>query len=151
MRLARILLWIVATALSANQQLLSAKSIPFDSRFVSPDGSYAVDLVMIDKEQHFPITDLKTGSVDSAIVMPSLILYLRWTAQSRAFVTVEHISGGSYGRVVCLNGSKWASSEVAPPDDSTLNYKVISLEIKRDFVRFRFSVDYEKANRIPFA
>jgi len=152
MILGRILLSILAAALlCGNEEVLSAKSVPFNARFVSPDGSHAVDFVMIDKEWHFRITDLKNGQVDDSIVMPSLILYLRWAVNSRAFVTVEHIAGGSYGRVVCLKDNKWTSLEVMPPGESMMSFKVVSLEIKGDFVHFRLSVDYEKGNGIPLS
>ena len=150
MSLARILVLVYAAALVCANEEVSA-SIPFNSRFVSSDGSYVVDFVVIDKEEHFRITDLKTGRVDDSIVMPSLVLYLRWTSNSRAFVTVEHIAGGSYGRVVCLKDNKWTSLEVMPPGDSMMNFTVVTLEIKGDFVHFRLSVDYEKGNGIPFS
>jgi hypothetical protein len=154
MSVGRILVWIAwifATALvCANEEVLSAKSIPFDARFVSPDDSHAVDFVMIDREWHFRITDVRTGQADDSIVMPSLVLYLRWAHNSRSFVTVEHIAGGSYGRVVRLQDNKWTSLEVTPPGDSMMSFRVIDLQIKGDRVHFRFSVDYEKGNGIPF-
>lgn len=150
MSLARILPGIFAIALMfANEEPLSAKSVPFNARFVSPDGSQTVDFVMIDREWHFRITDLKTGHVDDSIVMPSLILYLRWASNSRAFVTVEHIAGGSYGRIVYLKDEKWRNAEVVPPGDSMMSFSVISLRMQESRVHFRLSVDYEKGNGIP--
>jgi hypothetical protein len=150
MRLARILVWTVGTVLvCANQEVLSAKSIPFNSRFVSPDARYAVDFVVIDKEQHFRITDLKTAGIDDSIVMPSMVLYLHWASNSQSFVTVEHIAGGSYGRLVFLKDGKWTSLEIGPPDDSMMNFSVADLQLKQEFVHFRFVVDYEKGGGIP--
>jgi hypothetical protein len=128
---------------------LGAKSVSFESRFVSPDGRYSVDLVIIDKQPHFRITDTKTGDVDDSIVMPTLILYLHWASNSQSFVTVEHTAEGSYGRLVYLKGDKWRSLEVGPPADSMMSFSVINLQIKQDRVHFTFCVDYEKGNGIP--
>jgi len=135
---------------SCGHPALAAKSLPFDSRFVSPNGRYSVDLVIIDKEHHFRITDVKTGRFDDSIVMPTLILYLHWASNSQSFVTVEHIEEGSYGRLVYLKGDKWTSLEVGPPGDSMMSFSVVNLKIKQDRAHFRFSVDYEKGNGIPF-
>lgn len=150
MSLTRILSGVFAVALMfANEEPLSSKSIPFNARFVSPDGSQSVDFVMIDREWHFRITDLKTGHVDDSIVMPSLVLYLRWALNSRAFVTVEHIAGGSYGRIVYLEDGKWRNVEVLPPSESMMSFSVISLRMQESRVHFKLSVDYEKGNGIP--
>jgi hypothetical protein len=150
MNLAKILSGIFALALVlADEEAFSAKSIPFDARFVSPDGGQTVDFVMIDREWHFRISDSRTGHVEDSIVMPSLVLYLRWASNSRAFVTVEHIAGGSYGRIVYLKDGKWTNVEVVPPDDSMKSFSVISLTLQESHVHFKLSVDYEKGNGIP--
>jgi hypothetical protein len=149
MSVGRILVFIFAIALVCPHEVVRGKSIPFSSRFVSPDGSRSIDFVMIDKEWHFRITDLRNRQVDDSIVMPSLILYLGWASNSHAFVTVEHIAGGSYGRVVCLNENKWISSEVIPPGNSMMNFRVITLTMQQDRVHFRFAVDYEEGNGTP--
>ena len=146
----KILVLIFATFLVCANERTDA-SIPFTSKFISPDGSYAVDFTMIDKEHHFRITDLKTNRVDDSIVMPSLVLYLRWASNSRAFVTVEHTAGGSYGRVVCLTGGKWKSLEVAPPDDATTNFQVLAVNIRADSVHFKFSLDHRNSGGVPIS
>jgi hypothetical protein len=120
------------------------------TRFVSPDRRYAINLVTIDKERHFRITDIRTGQIDDSIVMPSLVNYLRWASDSRWFITVEHIAGGSYGRVVYLKDDRWFSLEVTPPGDAMMDSTVTSIRIKEDLVHFRLLMDYEKGNGIPF-
>ena len=53
-------------------------------------------------------------------------LYLHWAADSKSFVTVEHISKGSYGKVVYLADDRWLSVEVKPSFKGKMADKVIN-------------------------
>jgi hypothetical protein len=132
--------WVVAADIMPTERV----------RFVSPDRRYAVNLVTIDKERHFRITDIRTGQIDDSIAMPTLVNYLRWVPDSRSFITVEHIAGGSYGRVVYLKDDRWFSLEVTPPGDAMMDFTVTSIRMKENLVHFRLVMDYEKGNGIPF-
>jgi hypothetical protein len=72
--------------------------------------------------------------------MPTLVLYLHWVANSKAFVTVEHIAKGSYGRVVYLTGDKWKDVEVSPPLEGKKDSMVINLQLGTDNVHYKFAV-----------
>jgi hypothetical protein len=118
-------------------------------RFVSPDGRYSVELREIDRLSYYAIEDTKTGDVDHSVVMPSLLLYLRWAPNSRAIVAVEHIPHGSCGRVVYLIDSKWADIEVRPPGKELKDSAVVGVTIKPDYVHYRFAVRYIQPNGVP--
>jgi len=75
---------------------------------------------------------------------------VHWASNSESFVTIEHAAEGSYGRVVYLKQGKWTSLEVVPPGESMMSFSVVELEMKQHRVHFRFCVDYEKRNGIPF-
>src|SRR5438094_6209041 len=90
-------------------------ALPLGVLFVSPDGQYSVQLEEIDRAPHFLIKTMATGQVDNSIVMPTRLLYLHWAANSKSFVTVEHIAKGSRGRVIYLEADKWRNVTGVPP------------------------------------
>ncbi len=122
-----------------------------DRMFVSPDGVFSMRLVEINRQWRYAITDLRNGAVDSHIVMPTVLLYAHWTADSRAIVTVEHVAGGSIGRVLCQKNGRWTDVEIAPPRYCEWQHPTVTdLQIKGDDLHFRFalscSTDAEHAN-----
>jgi hypothetical protein len=126
-----------------------AEPIPVRASFVSPNGRYCVQLEEIDRLPHFVIKDLETGQTDDSIVMPTLVLYLHWAANSRAFVTVEHIAKGSYGRVVYLTGDKWNDVEVGPPLEGKKDAMVTKLQLGTDTIHYKFAVTKLAPNLAP--
>ncbi len=127
----------------------SEERVPPGKSFVSPSGRFSVELVEIDRQWRYAIKDARTGGVHDSIVMPTVLLYLHWTADSQSIVAVEHVPKGSSGRVIYLRDDKWTDVEVRPPSDGWIDYTVISLEIKVDRVHFRFVVRHVKDNGIP--
>ena len=125
------------------------RSIPNDTPFVSPDGRYSVNVEVIDRLPHYIIKDTKARKVDRSIIMPSLLLYLHWAADSRSFVAVEHIPHGSCGRVIYQAGDKWVDIEVRPSSEDLTDAAVVGLEIKGDNVHYRFAARHIKANGMP--
>jgi hypothetical protein len=107
-----------------------------DASFVSPNGRYCVQLV----DENFVIKDTVTGRVDPSLTNTG-VYYLRWALNSRSFVTVEHISHGSHGRVVSLNQDKWNSVDVYPPGPRKMDSTVINLELHSDRVHYKFAGD----------
>jgi hypothetical protein len=107
--------------------------------FVSPNGQYCVQLEVIDGILRLIIKDTKTQRVDDSIQSTGP-LYLHWAADSKSFVTVEHISKGSYGKVVYLADDRWLSVEVKPPFKGKMDYEVINLQLKSDRVHYKFAV-----------
>lgn len=114
--------------------------ISIGASFVSPNGRYCVQLEEIDRLPHFIIKDLQTGRTNDSVVMPTLVFYLHWAANSKAFVTVEHLANGSYGRVVYLTGDKWNDVDVAPPFEGKNDAMVTNLQLGTDSVHYRFAV-----------
>ncbi len=123
--------------------------IPIGKRFDSPNGRYSVRLVESDREIHFAIHDRKSKVTDSSIRMPTVLLYLRWGAHSKAIVTVEHIARGSYGRVIYLQNEKWMNVEVNPPPVGFTDSAVIALKIRRDIAHLRFVATHENERGYP--
>lgn len=135
------LLTILTIALCCCGGDLTATESPFpDPKFTSPNGRYVVGLVTVDREQHFQITDLKAKRVNDSIIMPTILLYLHWAANSQSFVTVEHEAEGSHGRVVFLRSGTWNSCEVMPPNNSMMRYTVVDSKLGRGRVHFSFCV-----------
>ncbi len=143
------LILMVVTLPKANYAAYPQTSIPPGARFVSPDGRYAVELQERDRLSHYAIEDTQTGKTDRSIIMPSLLLYLRWAPNSRAIVAVEHVPHGSCGRVIYLTDGKWADVEVRPPGKKLKDSAVIKLEIERKYVHYRFAVRYIQSNGMP--
>jgi hypothetical protein len=127
-----LLLWLI-TPSSAEEAVLPGVS------FLSPNGRYCVQLEVIDRSLRFVIKDTETGRIDDSILSTGP-LYLHWSANSMSFVTVEHISKGSYGRVVYLEGDKWMNAEVNPPFKGKMDYLVINLQLDKDGVHYKFAV-----------
>jgi len=136
--------------LSAGQSVSQDESIPTGLPFPSPNGRYSVELQEIDRLPHFIIKDIASDRVDNSIVMPTVLLYLHWAADSQSIVTVEHIAKGSYGRVIYLKGSKWVNAEIDAPGEAMMNATVIRLELNPDHVHYKFAVDYVKSNGMSF-
>src|SRR6267143_2428408 len=105
------------------------RSIPNGTAFISPDGRYSVKVEVIDRLPHYIIEDTKARKVDQSIIMPSLLLYLHWAADSRSFVAVEHIAHGSCGRIIYQAADKWIDVEVRPPSEELTDAVVVGLEI----------------------
>src|SRR5215475_9813304 len=110
----RMQLWIYLLLGLVGPALLgfSEEAIPRGASFVSPDGRYSVKLVEIDGQWRYAIKDAQTGAVDDSIVMPTVLLYLHWTADSQSIVAVEHIAKGSTGRIIYLKDGKWRDVEI---------------------------------------
>lgn len=140
-----LLLGLMGPALLA----LSEEGIPPGASFVSPNGKYSVELVEIDGQWRYAIKNAQTGVVDDSMVMPTVLLYLHWTADSQSIVAVEHIAKGSTGRIIYLKDGKWADVEIRPPNNGWMEYRVINLEIKTARAHFRFVVRHVKDNGIP--
>jgi hypothetical protein len=127
-----LFLWLIKLS-SAEEAVLPGVS------FLSPNGRYCVQLEVIDGSLRFVIKDTETGRIDDSI-MSTGPLYLHWAANSRSFVTVEHTSKGSYGRVVYLAGDKWLNVEVKPPFEGEMHARVIDLQLGIDSVHYKFAV-----------
>ena len=107
--------------------------------FVSPNGRYCVQLEVTDGFLRFVIKDTKTERVDDSIQSTGP-LYLHWASNSKSFVTVEHISKGSYGRVVYLADDRWLSAQIEPPFEGKKDFNVINLQLEPDRVHYKFAV-----------
>jgi hypothetical protein len=152
MKINLVLLSILVVVLNFPINALGAypeRSVSLGTQFVSPDGRYSVELVEIDRESYYAIKDMATGRVDNSIVMPTLLLYLHWAANSRSIVTVEHIAHGSSGRVIYLKDARWKDVEIKPPDEKLMHYTVVNLTIKADRVHYRFALRHIKGNGMP--
>jgi len=112
--------------------------LPGDS-FTSPDGRYCVQLDVTDGLLHFLIKDTKTERIDDSIQNTGP-LYLHWATDSKSFVTVEHISKGSYGRLVYLGKDRWLSVQVEPPFKGKMDYNVVNLQLEPNRVHYKFAV-----------
>ena len=107
--------------------------------FVSPDARYCVQLAVIDGSLRFVIEDRKRERVEDSIQSTGP-LYLHWATNSKSVVTVEHISKGSYGRVIYLGDDGWLSVEVKPPFKGKMDYRVTNLQLGSDRVHYKFAV-----------
>jgi hypothetical protein len=116
--------------------------------FFSPNGRYCVQLEVIDRSLRFVIRDAETGRIDDSILSTGP-LYLHWAANSRSFVTVEHMAKGSYGRVVYLADGQWHSAEVKPPSQGKMDAIVIELQLGTDSVHYKFAVTKLAADWTP--
>src|SRR5258708_40340797 len=121
----RMQLWIYLVLGLVGPALLgfSEEGILPSARFVSPDGRHSVELAQIDGQWRYAIKDAQTGAIDDSIVMPTVLLYLHWTADSQSIVAVEHIAKGSTGRIIYLKDGKWTDVEIRPPKGRWMEYK----------------------------
>jgi hypothetical protein len=118
---------------------LAKETVPPGVGFASPDGRYCVQLDVIDGLLRFLIKDTKTERIDDS-VQSTGPLYLHWATNSKCFVTVEHISKGSYGRVVYLGEDRWLAVQVEPPFKGKMDYVVVNLQLQPDHVHYKFAV-----------
>lgn len=141
--LCAIFLWLTLDVLTA--------SVLPGTLFTSPNGRYSVELTenKSDKLLHFVIKDVQTGDVSNRIVMPTALLYLHWSASSTAFVTVEHLAHGSYGRIISFKGGTWRTVEIRPPDTARSDVKITNLEILNNDVHVRFAVRDLNEDNVP--
>jgi hypothetical protein len=144
-RLVALLLSLVGQTFAAYPE----KSIPIGLSIASPDRRYSVELTETEGQSRYAIRNLKTGYVDNSIVMPTVLLYLHWAADSQSIVAVEHIPKGSCGRGMYLQKGKWSDIVVRPPGQKWMDSAVVSLKIKSNHVHYRFAVRYIGSNGMP--
>ena len=152
MKINRVILAVFVAIVQSQRQTLAAypeQSVPPGADFVSPDRQYSVKLVNVDRQARYAIGEIKTGRVDDSIVMPTLLLYLRWSANSRSIVTVEHIAHGSCGRVIYSKDGAWSGAEIKPPGEKMMYYTVANLTMDINYAHYRFAVRHIKNNGIP--
>lgn len=125
---------------------IAAQSVRPGMHFPSPDGRYSVALQEIDRQLHFVLKRVETGTDDNSIVMPTVLLYLHWAEDSRSLVTVEHIAHGSYGRVIYFKKGQWCNVDVQPPGEELRDSAVVSLEMRADRVHYKFAVRHIGSN-----
>jgi hypothetical protein len=125
------------------------KSLPEGLRFISPDGHYSVELAETQGQSRYAIRNVNTGQVDNSIVMPTVLLYLHWAANSRSIVAVEHVAKGSCGRVIYFKDGKWTDVEVRPSGEEWMDSAVVGLQIRSDHVHYRFAVRHMGNNGLP--
>lgn len=113
MNTSRFLIAIVIVILGLIKPTSAEEPVLPGVTFVSPDSRYCVQLELSDGSLRFVIKDAKTKRVDDSIQSTGP-LYLHWATNSKSFVTVEHISKGSYGRLVYLADDHWLSVQVKP-------------------------------------
>ncbi len=135
----RVVLPLMLLICLQNNPAFAEGSVPLGVKFFSPDRRYSVQLEDIDGLPHYVIKTNKTGEVDNSIVMPTLLLYLHWAANSKSFVAVEHIVKGSLGRVIYRRGNKWTDVEVGPPSEGMMFKAVIYLKLGVDRVHYKFA------------
>jgi hypothetical protein len=140
-----LLLGLVAPVLAAYPET----SVPAGLHVISPDGRYSVELVETEAQWRYAIKNIETGQLDNSIVMPTVLLYLHWEANSQSIVAVEHIPKGSCGRVIYSQNGKWRDIEVRPPGEKWVDSTVVSLQIKSDHVHYRFAVRHIGSNGLP--
>ena len=116
----------------------SENDLPKQKDFRSPDGRFSVNLVENDRQKYFSITDEKTGAVDSSVKMPTVLLFLEWAANSKAFVAVEHIARGSYAQIFFFHG-KWHAQSFEPPGSSMI-YSVVQVGLNSDQITLKYGV-----------
>lgn len=134
-----------------NSTLALGEGVVPGTQFVSPDGRYSVGLRKdkADRLMHFVIKDIEAGSVNDKIVMPTALLYLHWSANSRAIVTVEHVAHGSYGRFIVFKQGTWRSIEIKPSSTDMSDVKVVDLEVRSDRAHFKFAVRDLNEYKVP--
>lgn len=124
--------------------------VPLGVEFTSPDSRYSVHLEELGGLTYFVIKDRQTQRLNHSIIMPTAVLYLHWASDSNSFVTVEHISKGSYGRVIYRDKLKWKNVEVKPPYEGTMDSSVIGLQLGSEMVHYKFAVTKLTADWKPF-
>jgi hypothetical protein len=111
-----------------------------DFSFASPDGEHFVQLKDANGTQRLVIQAAATGQIETSIETATRVLYVHWALNSRALVTVEHITKGSKGRLVYLADNTWRDVEVKPPFDGMMRYKVVNLKLESNYVHYTFAV-----------
>jgi hypothetical protein len=140
MKAARLTAGLLGIALSLLPQILG-DGISKGVRFFSPDREYSVSLIEKDGELHYEIEKADGGVVDDSIVMPTVLLYLHWGANSRSIVTIEHIANGSVGRLLFFKSGRWNDVEISPPREKEWReFAVTDLNIKSEIAHYRFAV-----------
>lgn len=96
--------------------------IPHGEKVYAPDkalaATYLGSQIQISKANNELVGTVRVFPVES----------LRWTADSRAVVTVEHIAGGSEAVLISYRGDSWKRNELDPPGGPYDAYQVINVD-----------------------
>ncbi|SRR6266487_2491812 len=129
--------------------VIAQDSIPLNRNFVSPNGRYSIHLSERDATQYFIIKDNETGQVDDSICMPTVLLLLCWAADSHAVITIEHIAGGSFARILFQHDKSWTAREYEPPGESRMNFSVTKLTMKSNQIYIKYVIRTLRDNGYP--
>jgi hypothetical protein len=105
------------------------------TKFLSPDRKF----VVVYNPDQLEIRNSKTGHMEASITV-SLLYALRWTGDSKSFVAVEHLVGGSGTTIVHFNGARWENFIVDPPGEEWKDSAVVKLKAEREFIEISYKV-----------
>jgi hypothetical protein len=103
--------------------------------------------VFDDPDSHLAITNTLTRETYNVGILTPL-LSLKWTGDSRAIVTIEHIAGGSEANVLSFAEGRWNRFTAEPGIDaaSSGHYEVIQQTIGWDKASFTYKVTEKQSN-----
>jgi len=136
----QILRFAILFVLLGLRLAIAGESISQGEIFKSPDGLYSVRLAEVDGTKRFIISNKKDIVVDNSIFMPTILLRLSWNVDSRSFLTVEHIAGGDYARLIYVESGKWAVNQYGPSGKGIMKYSITELLMKPDRIFIRYVI-----------
>lgn len=121
------------------------------TRVESPDREFVVECKV--GEQLAPavglieILDKRTGSTARSFEINPPLYALKWTADSKTIVAVQHVAGGSVAQIIHLSSGKWTTFEASPPvgDEAT----VVKVVPQSHVVELTYKVNQKPASSHP--
>jgi hypothetical protein len=112
-------------------------------QFTSPDGKFTAKYTEggddPDAEEAIVITDNQTGKKYPPQPTISPVLSIKW-ADSKTFVKIVHIAGGSVAGIGHLRGNKWIYYDVEPKFGDA--YEVVKEGFKDHAIEITYKVSY---------
>lgn len=130
---------IYGQAIADNGFLSTGQSFP------SPDGRFTARIES-GNYSNLRIRDNRTG-VDAHATLMLPLLSLKWTGNSKAIVTVEHIAGGSIASITAF--SKGWTRTVLPPPRNGDTCEVVKEKIGWDKVFLTYKVKQRTSGLTP--
>jgi len=111
--------------------------------FSSPDGRFVIRVDYTDdRGLYYVIRDRLGGRTDKSIDFFSRLLWLKWAPDSRTFVTVDHIAGGTIARVMHYQSGRWCVHEVEVPSEDMSNSRVLGVSFEDKVVHLSYKFQH---------
>jgi hypothetical protein len=125
----------------------SAQEVNPGAVFTSPDGRFTIRFT--DQEMNLSIKDNQTAKITTLGVLTPCYS-IKWTGDSKTFVAIEHLAGGSDADIFHFNKDQWHNSSADPLSDAFDHIDVTDENIGTNKIKFVYKADIRSAQQDQF-